>query len=747
MVNIPGRVNAFEPGVDAHRDLRHGDGTTAIAVHTEAADARVPYSTDACYWHVAQPLMRSERIRRRWRAAADVPGARIAIRARGFTEWTRSFFLPPASAEGTTFYLAAVRHPRGGFSFLTRESEGELAFHHRCPIVLDWDAARRWASSEGDDVSALDAHLTARLVNGDRLQPPITSMLSVRALAPPSLDSDSEGSATEDEEEEEERDRDVPSDEPIPLARPRPDETPMSLVDWTARQTELLGALGRLAIAPEHASPKRRASARLAARLQRKLAREAAERALRVELIAHLGEHGVDQPRSQWELEDVRRMLEVLSRLQRWLLAGTVAAVIDQLRPSPEHADLLANFVATLASVIAARGRQTTRLERQRRVLAAERPEPPLGMLPTDEARRRDVVFFNGGPWCEHPFATILLVACAMPSLIDVLDGFRAAVTAAEAAGYRVAEGVATLASHHPAFMASIPPLLSAITEAGEYARDGACERAYPGTRTSPPEGGDARRQRAMRRIVRLFVVMCGGLGRRSAARPTLSTLLRPIRLGTRISTSHGSTRGGSDEQALVAVSPGAHLMKFHRPRKAYQASAHVVPRKGSPVPAMVSTNYVTWPPYQRLTAAELAGAAADPDGLVVAAFRELEIYVFGEPTMTKSVGELQSGPTHAHQHDFHRGLRRADGLPMGGYAALVVQRYDQCVDQASSINLMFDDSNICVRSLVVGGGQRIMSDGGRLMVALAAQLGLHKDAPLDLLGGEVCFVCADIRA
>ena len=425
MVNIPGRVNAFEPGVDAHRDLRHGDGTTAIAVHTEAADARVPYSTDACYWHVAQPLMRSERIRRRWRAAADVPGARIAIRARGFTEWTRSFFLPPASAEGTTFYLAAVRHPRGGFSFLTRESEGELAFHHRCPIVLDWDAARRWASSEGDDVSALDAHLTARLVNGDRLQPPITSMLSVRALAPPSLDSDSEGSATEDEEEEEERDRDVPSDEPIPLARPRPDETPMSLVDWTARQTELLGALGRLAIAPEHASPKRRASARLAARLQRKLAREAAERALRVELIAHLGEHGVDQPRSQWELEDVRRMLEVLSRLQRWLLAGTVAAVIDQLRPSPEHADLLANFVATSASVIAARGRQTTRLERQRRVLAAERPEPPLGMLPTDEARRRDVVFFNGGPWCEHPFATILLVACAMPSLVDMLDGFR----------------------------------------------------------------------------------------------------------------------------------------------------------------------------------------------------------------------------------------------------------------------------------------------------------------------------------
>jgi hypothetical protein len=69
-----------------------------------------------------------------------------------------------------------------------------------------------WASSSGDDLSALDATMNGALVEGSRLQPPINKTLGRRmgAMAV-ALDEDSEGSASNEEEEaeveEEEEDR------------------------------------------------------------------------------------------------------------------------------------------------------------------------------------------------------------------------------------------------------------------------------------------------------------------------------------------------------------------------------------------------------------------------------------------------------------------------------------------------------------------------------------------------------------
>ena len=184
--------------------------------------------------------------------------------------------------------------------------------------------------------------------------------------------------------------------------------------------------------------------------------------------------------------------------------------------------------------------------------------------------------------------------------------------------------------------------------------------------------------------------------------------------------------------------------MRFHRTKTAYSRAAHKPPLSGSPVPAFINTRYHEWTGRARLSDAELrAAAAAD---VVVESVRELEIYIFGEPTLTTSVGELQSGPLHSSQHKFHRRIRQLDGQPMGGYMAYIAQRHGKGEELPSSVNVMFDDMEVCVRSLVVAGSQRIMSDGGRLIEALAAHLGQHASAPIDLIGGELCFAVADLR-
>jgi hypothetical protein len=58
-----------------------------------------------------------------------------------------------------------------------------------------------WASSSGDDLSALNTTISGALVEGSRLQPPIDKMLGQRMAV--ALDEDSEGSASNEEEEAE----------------------------------------------------------------------------------------------------------------------------------------------------------------------------------------------------------------------------------------------------------------------------------------------------------------------------------------------------------------------------------------------------------------------------------------------------------------------------------------------------------------------------------------------------------------
>ena len=87
--------------------------------------------------------------------------------------------MPPVP--GAVFYLATLRY-QGGFAFLTRDSSGfaPLEFHHRTLIALDEAGAVAWASSVGDDLSALDTTINGALVEGSRLQPPLDEMLGRR---------------------------------------------------------------------------------------------------------------------------------------------------------------------------------------------------------------------------------------------------------------------------------------------------------------------------------------------------------------------------------------------------------------------------------------------------------------------------------------------------------------------------------------------------------------------------------------
>ena len=155
MCRIPKRVEAYAPrggagGGAAEVTLRHGDTTTAVAIKCFGG-----IDGQATWAAASRPLMRSERLRQRWKAVADTPGARIAVPCRGFSEWTHDFYVPPVP--GAVFYLAALRY-QGGFAFLTRDSSGfaPLEFHHRTLIALDEAGAVAWASSVGDDLSALD---------------------------------------------------------------------------------------------------------------------------------------------------------------------------------------------------------------------------------------------------------------------------------------------------------------------------------------------------------------------------------------------------------------------------------------------------------------------------------------------------------------------------------------------------------------------------------------------------------------
>ena len=169
--------------------VRHGDTTTAVAIKCFGG-----IDGQGTWTAASRPLMRSEQLRQRWKGVADTPGARIAVPCRGFSEWTHDFFVPPVP--GAVFYLAALRY-QGGFAFLTRDSSGfaPLEFHHRTLIALDEAGAVAWASSVGDDLSALDTTINGascrrRQRDDDRGAPPaldnegeIAKFVTLRFLA------------------------------------------------------------------------------------------------------------------------------------------------------------------------------------------------------------------------------------------------------------------------------------------------------------------------------------------------------------------------------------------------------------------------------------------------------------------------------------------------------------------------------------------------------------------------------------
>ena len=66
---------------------------------------------------------------------------------------------------------------------------------------------------------------------------------------------------------------------------------------------------------------------------------------------------------------------------------------------------------------------------------------------------------------------------------------------------------------------------------------------------------------------------------------------------------------------------------------------------------------------------------------------------------------------------------------------------------KASSINVMFDSQNFCVRALEDDiGHTKIMTDGGKLALGLAEQFNLPTLEPIDLLSGGLFLKCVDIR-
>jgi len=122
--------------------------------------------------------------------------------------------------------------------------------------------------------------------------------------------------------------------------------------------------------------------------------------------------------------------------------------------------------------------------------------------------------------------------------------------------------------------------------------------------------------------------------------------------------------------------------------------------------------------------------------------WRHIEPYIFAEPEALDPRGELLSGEWHGRQHIATRGTRRELGEPLGGYLEYCDQGHN-----ASSINVMFDSMNFCVRAIEDElAHTKIMTDGGKLALALTEQFNLPTSAPIDLLSGALFIKCVDIR-
>ena len=133
----------------------------------------------------------------------------------------------------------------------------------------------------------------------------------------------------------------------------------------------------------------------------------------------------------------------------------------------------------------------------------------------------------------------------------------------------------------------------------------------------------------------------------------------------------------------------------------------------------------------------------ADRPRELVAVFRHIEPYLFAEPKALEPLGELLSGKFHSDQHVKTRGIRRDLDQPLGGY----LEYTSQGPFQQSSMNVMFDGQNFCLRAWEDEVGRtRIMSDGGELAQALAEQFDVRPDEPVDLLSGALFVECVDVR-
>jgi hypothetical protein len=194
-----------------------------------------------------------------------------------------------------------------GFSFLTRPSENFplLAFHHRCPIVLDEAGATAWVDSEGDDVSALDLVINERLWQGSRLQPRIDSHLVA-------LDTDSEGSAGESEEEEE--------------GGGGGGGGGSGSLDIQA-ELQLLGAFKQMSINCLDSGARARA-ARAVRQRRAVLAQVAMFLGLREQLRAVGKAHLFMGQLESWEIDDVGAAVVLLRRVDSFVNDGIVARVI-----------------------------------------------------------------------------------------------------------------------------------------------------------------------------------------------------------------------------------------------------------------------------------------------------------------------------------------------------------------------------------------------------------------------------------
>ena len=135
-------------------------------------------------------------------------------------------------------------------------------------------------------------------------------------------------------------------------------------------------------------------------------------------------------------------------------------------------------------------------------------------------------------------------------------------------------------------------------------------------------------------------------------------------------------------------------------------------------------------------------GGAITPFGELVLIWRHIEPYIFAEPEALDPRGELLSGEWHGKQHVATRGTRRELGVPLGGYLEYCDQGH-----KASSMNVMFDSQNFCVRAFEDDiGHTKIMTDGGKLALGLAEQFNLPTLEPIDLLSGGLFLKCVDIR-